>query len=360
MTLRQAVGSLLIVGLEGTELSPVETAWLRLIRPSGVILFRRNIEEAAQVYALLQSASALSHGPAFRCVDVEGGLVDRLRDLIAPMPSAAEVAATGKKKIFLEHGRLIGEETALLGFNTTFAPVLDLALPISAEVMRTRSTSPDPLVVIAYAQSFLAGLAKAGVLGCGKHFPGLGGGTLDSHHAMPEIQRSWDQLWEEDLLPYRKLRAELPMVMVSHAAYPRVKTKQKTGPASISSFWITKVLRDRIGYRGLVLSDDMEMGGILTQHSIQEASIAAIVAGTHLLEICKEPALVLGTYEALLTEAERSVVFRRKVEQAAAHVQRRKKRLLGKWKVGAVPDATAVEAMRERVRQFADAVKMYA
>ena len=354
MSLRKAVGSLLLVGLEGTELSAMETAWLGLIRPSGVILFRRNIEAAEQVHALLTSAARFTDGPSFRCVDLEGGLVDRLRDLMAPMPSAAEVASTGRKKLFREHGRLIGDEISLLGFNTPFAPVLDLALPVSARVMRTRSTSADPEKVIMYAGEFLAGLEKAGVLGCGKHFPGLGGGALDSHHAMPEIQRSWQELWEQDLLPYRKLRRQVPIVMVSHAAYPRVK--ETSGPASVSSYWIQDVLQKKIGYHGLVLSDDMEMGGVLTQHSIEEASIAAIVAGTHLLEICKEPALILRTYEALLSEAERSRAFRRKIELAAAHVERQKKRLL-KTELGAVPTAAAVQAIRERVLKFAQTVQ---
>ena len=355
MHLREAVGSLLIVGLEGTELTPVETAWLRLVRPSGVILFRRNIEEAAQVYSLLESSAKLTAGPTFRCIDLEGGLVDRLRDLIAPMPSAAEVAATGKKKLFREHGRLIGKELSLLGFNTTFAPVLDLALPVSAQVMRTRVAAAEPTAVVRYATEFLAGLAKAGVLGCGKHFPGLGGGTLDSHHAMPEIDRGWQQLWEDDLLPYRKLRRQMPFVMVSHAAYPRVK--QTRGPASVSSFWIREVLQRKIGYRGLVLSDDMEMGGILTQHSIEEASIAAINAGTHLIEVCKEPALVLQTYEALLTEAEKSSAFRQKIKRAALHVARHKKRLLSKQRAATAPTASDAQAMRESILAFSKTVK---
>ena len=359
MNLREAIGSLLIVGVEGTKLNAVEAAWLRLIRPSGVILFRRNIEEAAQVHALLAAVAKNSNAPIFRCVDLEGGLVDRLRDLVAPMPSAAEVAATGKKKIYREHGLLIGEEIALLGFNTTFAPVLDLALPVSANVMRTRVTSADAKTVTEYAVEFLSGLAKAGVLGSGKHFPGLGAGTLDSHLATPEIDRGWQQLWDEDLLPYRKLRRELPFIMVSHAVYPRVKNGrgQIQGPASVSRFWIREILQKKIGYRGLVLSDDMEMGGILSQHSIGEASIAAIEAGTHLLEVCKEPALIFQTYEALLTEAERSKSFRKRVEQAASQVRKQKHHLLRNLKITTAPSEAQVQTVRERIHHFAQTVK---
>src|SRR6202789_444174 len=134
MTLRQAAGQVLVVGLEGTQLSAVETAWLRLLRPGGVILFRRNIESPAQIHALLRSVE----GPLLRCIDVEGGTVDRLRYSIAPMPSPFAVAATNKPALFKKHGSLIGQEAHLLGLNTTFAPVLDLRTDDSAEVMTTR------------------------------------------------------------------------------------------------------------------------------------------------------------------------------------------------------------------------------
>ncbi len=353
-SLRRDVGSLLIVGLEGPTLSATEAAWLRLLKPSGVIVFRRNIEEAGQVHALLSAAAAAMDSASFRCIDVEGGTVDRLRDLIAPMPSAAAVAATQEKRFAREQGRLIGDEIRLLGLNTTFAPVLDLALPASAAVMKTRTAAATGDAVIEYAQQFLEGLKKAGVLGCGKHFPGLGGGNLDSHTAMPEIDRSWPLVWEEDLLPYRKLKAKLPFIMVSHAAYPLVK--ESRGPASVSKYWIKQVLKKKIGYNGLILSDDLEMGGVLGEHSIEEASIAAIDAGTHVVEICHQPDLILRSYEALLSEAERSTAFRRKVVRAAAHVRMQRRRLLRKDAIGPAASSAEVRKMRTRVEKFSAAV----
>src|SRR5262249_36753244 len=137
-TLRNQVGKLIIAGLEGPELTATERAWLKLIRPGGVILFRRNIEEPGQTFELLREATEITGAPTFRCVDPEGGLADRLRDLIAPMPSPAAVYATRKPVLFKKHGQLIAQEARSLGFNTVFAPVLDLALPASAGVMRTR------------------------------------------------------------------------------------------------------------------------------------------------------------------------------------------------------------------------------
>jgi beta-N-acetylhexosaminidase len=353
MKLREQVGQLMIVGVEGVELSAIERAWLRLIRPGGVILFRRNIEQAQQVPSLLREATQMAGAPLFRCVDMEGGLVDRLRDLIAPMPSPAAVFATGKKANFMRHGRLIAREAKAVGFNTTFAPVLDLALPASAAVMKSRVISPNPADVIAYAGAFIDGLDAEGVLGCGKHFPGLGGGTLDSHEATPRIDWTWKQLWAEDLAPFQALAPRLPLMMVSHAAYPRTKD---ASPASVSRFWISTVLKKRIGYQGLVISDDMEMGGILTQTSIEDAAIKAVLAGTDLIEICRDPSLVLRAYEALLAEAERSPAFRRRVESSCGRVVEAKHRLLDAA-MPRPPSQSKIEKLRDAVKKFSGEVQ---
>jgi beta-N-acetylhexosaminidase len=344
MSLRQAAGQVLVVGLEGTQLSAVESAWLRLLQPGGVILFRRNVESATQTYSLLQSAAQRIDHPLLRCIDVEGGTVDRLRDLIAPMPSAFAVAATNKAPLFKKHGTLIGQEVRLLGLNTTFAPVLDLRTAASETVMTSRVVSGDPT---RYAQHFLSGLAQQGVLGCGKHFPGLGSGQVDSHHATPVITKPFELLWKEDLLPYRQLAKQLPMVMVSHAAY---STSGKE-PASVSRYWITEILIRKIGYQGLIVSDDMEMGGILTHMGIADAAVRSLAAGIHVVEVCRDPALVFAAYEAVLREAENSPAFARLLRRAAAKVQSVKAA-----HKAAPPTTQAVEKMRNAVEHFTQQV----
>lgn len=356
--LRHAAGSLLVVGLSGTELTDLERAWLKLVRSAGVILFRRNIADAQQTRTLLNEATALCAVNSFRCVDVEGGTVDRLREALAPMPSAQTVARaarqTGKAGLAREHGALIAQAVRAFGFNTTLAPVLDLALPASAEVMGTRSAAAASTDVVEYARNFLAGLAAHGVAGCGKHFPGLGGGTRDSHLETPAIGRSWRDLWREDLAPYRALRDDLPMVMVNHAAYSH--TAGKDLPASASPFWITRVLRKRIGYRGIVFSDDMEMGGILKFLPMEEAAVAAMRAGMDLLEICHSPELILRAFEALIAESERSPAFRALLLARANQTAGQRARLFA---VG-VPAALTVrqfEALRTRILRFGETIQ---
>jgi beta-N-acetylhexosaminidase len=374
--LRQVAGSLLVVGLGGAELTALERAWLKLVRPAGVILFRRNIQDARQTRTLLAEATAQCAANSFRCVDVEGGTVDRLREALAPMPSAQAVAEAARHSdqdawspthsqrtrmdgarrgfaLVREHGELIARGVKAFGFNTTLAPVVDLGLPASAEVMGTRAAGATAEEVVDYARNFLAGLAGRGVVGCGKHFPGLGGGVSDSHLETPVIRRSARALWREDLMPYRELRNELPMIMVNHAAYPQTPSKDR--PASASPYWITSVLRKRIGYRGIIFSDDLEMGGILKFMSMEEAAIAAVRAGMDLLEICHSPELILRAYEALLSEAERSAAFSRLLMERAGQMALRRAELFA----GGVSPALTIkqfEALRERILRFSETV----
>jgi len=359
--LRQAAGSLLVVGLSGTQLTGLERAWLRLVRPGGVILFKRNIVDAAQTRALLDEATGFSVHHAVRCVDVEGGTVNRLRDALAPFPSAQAVCAVvkaSKKPAFArEHGHLIARAVKAFGFNTTLAPVVDLALPESAEVLGSRPPGTDAADVIAYARAYLKGLAANGVTGCGKHFPGLGGASGDTHFVTPEIERTEQQIWNEDVVPYRVLHEAMPMIMMNHAAYPRTPSKNR--PASASDFWITTVLRKRIGYRGIILSDDLEMGGILKFLSVDEAAIAAVRAGSDLLEICHSAELILRSYEALISEAEKSTAFRTLLLMRSREVGRKQARL---YKAGAAKALTQdqLNALRVNIAQFAENITAHA
>ena len=357
VSLRQAVGSLLVVGLADKELSAMERAWLKLMRPAGIILYKRNIDDAKQARSMVREATGfcLPHPASF--VDVEGGTVNRLRQALAPIPSAQAVATamsrTGRAALAREHGELIARAVKAFGFNTSLAPMVDLALPDSAEVLGTRCPAAAAAGVVAYALGFLAGMAAQGVVGCGKHFPGLGGSTRDSHLETPAILRAWPRLWQEDLEPYRALRSEMPIVMVNHAAYP--ETADKKRPASVSNFWIQTVLRKRIGYRGIILSDDLEMGGVVKFMPIEEAGIEAVRVGSDLVEICHHPEPILRVYEALISEGERSAAFR-KILLERARVSGRKRMKVFPARMPAALSTAQFEALRTRILRFGEMI----
>jgi beta-N-acetylhexosaminidase len=252
-----------------------------------------------------------------------------------------------------EHGELIARAVKAFGFNSSLAPVLDLGLPASQKVLETRCAGATAAEVVAYAREFLAGLAAQSVAGCGKHFPGLGGGTLDSHLETPKIRRTWQQLWQEDLAPYRALRDQLPMVMVNHAAYPLTKDKKR--PASVSSFWVSDVLRKRIGYRGMVLSDDLEMGGVASFMPMGDAAVEAVRVGSDLLLICHHAEPILSVYEALITEGERSAAFGRLL-LARARESERKRAKTFRAGMPAALSKRQFEALRARILRFGEKV----
>src|SRR5213078_4870221 len=156
-----------------------------------------------QIYRLLKDCRTWTTSSMFTAVDLEGGLVDRFRKVLGPAPSPADVFAAGDRKLFRKHGRIIGESCRTLGFNTDFAPVMDLAFAASSKVMSSRAVSADPKQVVLYAREFLAGLHSVGVIGTGKHFPGLGEANLDTHHELPSVNKTLRRMWDEDLVPYR-------------------------------------------------------------------------------------------------------------------------------------------------------------
>lgn len=323
-SLRKQIGQLLVIGFDGTEISATLRALLQEVQPAGVILFARNIVAAEQTHKLIKNCQAMVPAPFLSCVDMEGGRVDRFRNVFGGAPSAAEVFATANRKLFRKHGEIIGRCCRALGFNVDFAPVVDLALEASRSVMSSRAVSADPKQVTVYAREFLAGLRQASVLGAGKHFPGLGEAALDTHHALPSVKRKWKSLWEQDLYPYRALRRELPMVLVGHASYSDV-THDNT-PASLSKKWVSDILRKKIGFRGLVVSDDLEMGGVLAAAPIEQAAVEHIRAGGDLCLICHQEEFVRKAHEELVRVAEKDARFKRRVQESVARVLAFKKK----------------------------------
>jgi len=365
---RVHIGQLLIIGFDGNEMSPRLASLLTKIQPVGVILFARNITGAEQTHTLLRECQKCVATPLFTCVDLEGGSVDRFRNVIGSAPSPAEVFATGNRVLFRKHGRVIGENCRALGFNMNFAPVLDLAYPASRSVMSSRAVSDDPKQVVAYAREFLRGLSDARVLGCGKHFPGLGEATLDTHHELPSVEKPLRKLWEQDLVPYRLLRRELPMVMVSHAAFPGVtpeatkdQTKERT-PASLSKKWITDILRKKIGYRGLICSDDLEMGGVLAAAPIEQALIGHIRAGGDLGLICHREDFILRAHEAAVREAEHDSRFARRVQESVQRVLAFKKKSLLSKSVPRhrtpAPTSARIEKLTRQLWEFEEEIRL--
>ena len=355
---RRQAGQLLIMGFEGTEMSSHLMRRLAEIRPAGVILFARNINTPQQTWKLLRDVQRAVEEPMFFCVDMEGGKVDRFRDVLGPSPAAADIFASQDRDVYRRHGRVIGNTVKALGFNTDFAPVFDLGLETSRTVLSSRTVSVKPKETIVYTREFLRGLKDAGVLGCGKHFPGLGGANLDSHHELPIVNRSWKQLWEEDLLPYRTLHQSVPFIMVAHAGYPAV-TRDNL-PASLSKKWMSRILRDKIGYRGLIISDDLDMGGVLAAAPIEEAAVETIRAGADMFLVCQQEENAPRTFEAVIREAEKDRKFAKRVSECSQHVLAKKKKQHALKTAAPPPTPKVLDRLRRELWELGEQVRMEA
>ena len=356
--LREQVGQMLIMGFDGTEMSTKLRSTLATLQPGGIILFARNIEHPAQTWQLLRDCEDAVTTPPFLCVDLEGGTVDRLKNAIAPAPAAEDVFATGDKRLFRRHGRVIGDEVRALGFNVDFAPVSDLGFPAAKPVMTSRVVSDDPKQVVVYVREFLRGLEDADVLGCGKHFPGLGEANLDTHKELPAIRKPWKRMWNEDLYPYRALKAQFPFVMVAHAAYPDVM-KDKV-PATLSKKWMTDVLRKKIGYKGLALCDDLEMGGVLAAASIGEAAVGTVCAGADIYMACHGEEAVWNCFHAVLSEADRDRKFARTVAERSARILDFKRRSRAMKHRVPQPTQRVVDRLQRELWEFSEQVRLEA
>lgn len=326
MLIEHKIGQLLFISLPTTHIDEATRNLLEQIQPGGVLLEKANIQNAQQVLELTNQIRSIVKVPPLIAVDQEGGRVDRLKEIFAPMPSADIFRSAGDAASSSQHGRIDAEALRLLGFNINFAPVLDIATDDTADNgLQSRYLGGAPGHVIALAGTYLEGLQSNGVIGVGKHFPGLGATTVDSHTALPQVNLTREELKERDLLPYlelfSKINSRLVAVMISHAHYTAYDGSSAL-PASLSKNVVNGLLRDEMNFRGLVITDDLGMGAITATRSISEAAIMAIEAGVDMALVCASPEQTLEVWQAMVEAANRGRITRTHISRAFDHIAR--------------------------------------
>lgn len=342
LSLEQKVGQLFFIGLPGTEVDDDTKNLLAEIQPGGVCLFGRNVRRLDQTRKLLDDIRANLLILPILSVDQEGGLVDRLRRICTPMPSARVIRQHGDLAAARALGSITGEILRILGFNMNFAPVMEIMTPerdLLSNGLYSRAFGRSPGEVLGYSMVYLRGLQRAGILGCLKHFPGIGAGEVDSHDQMPIVNLTHDDLVSQDLAPYIELflfrqdeEDRIRAVMVSHGGFPRInlqtgKLDAMLQPASINSDVVTKLLRQELGFRHVAITDDLEMGAILRHCPIEEASKAAFRAGEDMILICSTVEAVRKSYGAMLRAFERNELDHERLDESLARIANLKNRL---------------------------------
>ena len=350
MTDEQALAQLFMFGWVGEEPSPLIMEWIVNRNIGGVKIFGWNTADTqrlARTVGEFQKASleGAYNVPLLVATDQEGGWIRHVKGSTSETPGNMAIGASGYPQDSYLSGYYIGKELALLGINMNFAPNVDLFTDRDSVLIGPRAFGSDPVSAGVLGAAFVRGQLDAGVIPTAKHYPGHGDTDLDSHGILPMIEITYDALWNRELIPYRMLAAEgIPAIMSGHLAFPL--TEAHNAPASLSSWFLNDVLRRRIGFSGIVVTDDLMMVGATSyMGSLSRTAKQAIIAGNDIIMFSSTPLLNDTVWNFLLSSMKEEEDFRSIVRTSARRVLELKlKYLRGESSVPYIPDSARIEA----------------
>mgnify|MGYP000212258599 CR=1 FL=1 len=326
------IGQLFIMGMPGPDLDKETEYLIREDRIGGIILFSRNIEGPLQLAALcrdLQRAALKRQElPLFLAVDQEGGRVARLKEPFTGFPGNAALGMDEEPvKKAVEFATVTAREMKLVGLNMNLAPVVDVQRGEMDKHLEGRSFGEDPKRVALLGRTVVKHLQKNGIMAVAKHFPGLGRADVDPHFLLPTINISLEELERVNFPPFAAaVRAGVCGMMTSHALYPALDPER---PATLSPIVLTEVLREKMGFKGLTITDDLEMGAIAAKWSVAEGALQSFQAGADILLICKDQGHVRQSLERLQRALREGSITTKRVSESLRRIKRMKKKYLG-------------------------------
>lgn len=323
MTLKEKIGQLIFTGFPSPFISGEMKRLISDYKIGNVILFAHNVENAAQLRSLCadlqKDIKGWTGNPALIAIDQEGGRVVRLPADATNVPGAMAIASTGKPEHAYAAGRLTALELRALGINFNLAPVLDINNNPRNPVINVRSYGDTADVVEKFGVQMMKGLKDGGVLACVKHFPGHGDTEVDSHIGLPSIGKSLEELEQLELKPFRKAIAQgAESVMTSHILFPMLEPEPV--PATMSATVITGLLKERLGFKGLVVSDCLEMDAIRKHYGTARGAVGALKAGVHMLFISHTPELVIEAVKAIEAAVRTGELPMEAIDEAVARI----------------------------------------
>jgi beta-N-acetylhexosaminidase len=306
MSLDQKLGQMVIVEFYGSTLNSDLNQMIQGNRVSGVLIENKNgnAQTRSQLIALNQAMQKAAAIPLFISTDFEGGYVNELHLITGERPSEQTIGATGDPKVAYNAGHSAAADLAALGLNVNFMPIVDVLTNPNNPGLPMRTFGSDPTLVTNMGRAYLKGLTDGGIIGCLKHFPGLGSASIDPHQSLPYMNRSLATLNAVDLVPYRTLIDEgiVPMVMVTHILNPQLDPNL---PTSLSPSVVTGILRKQLNFNGVIISDTLWMGGISNKYSLAQAAVLAVKAGTDLLlgprGLADTQNMIYGLHQAVMS-----------------------------------------------------------
>ncbi|MFO0723875.1 MAG: beta-N-acetylhexosaminidase [Myxococcota bacterium] len=312
------VGQLIVGGFNGPRIPEDFRELIRSGVVGGVILFKENLGGLLECAGLLDELQREAPAPLWTAVDQEGGRVQRLGPPFLQLPPMRWVGDRDDGRLARRIGMLLAEGLAALGFRQDYAPILDVDTNPANPVIGDRSFSRDPHRVAALGAALIEGLQSEGVAACGKHFPGHGDTSTDSHFTLPRLDHDLTRLRTVELLPFKKAaEVGVASLMTAHVLFPAIDPDH---PATLSEKVIEPLVRGELGYQGVVVSDDLEMKAVADHYGVEEAAVRAIRAGCDQLLVCHQPSLQEAAHRAIVQAVEDGSLPRARVEQAAARV----------------------------------------
>ena len=327
-SIRREIGQLLIGSLPGTTITPELRSLAREFSLGGVILFARNIEAPEQVAELSVDVQGLASGlPLWVSVDQEGGRVARLKAPFTEWPPMAVLGRSGDVDLARRFAAALAAELRAVGITLDYAPVLDIHTNPKNPVIGDRALADDAESVATLGAAIIAALQTNGIAACGKHFPGHGDTSVDSHLELPLVEHPPDRIRRVECVPFRAaIRADVAFIMTAHVLVPSLDEER---PATLSPRIVQALLRDELGFPGVILSDDLEMKAIARTRSVPDAAVDAVAAGCDGLLVCSgDVEAQAATLEALVHAVEQGGITYTRLEDALTRLRRAKERFL--------------------------------
>lgn len=345
MTLREQIGQLFMMGFTGTTLGAELASFMKAYTPGGVILFRRNLESVQQIVDLTNGLQKLSPGsPLLIAIDQEGGRVSRLPAEFTIFPPCAQLGQCNSSELAYSAAATIAKELRAVGINMNMAPVLDVNSNPENPVIGDRAFGANPELVTELGQATIGGLQDNMVVACGKHFPGHGDTSTDSHKELPVVDAGLQRLRDTEFPPFQQaIRFGVASLMTAHVLY---RVLDPDAPATLSPAVIQRLLREEFRYDGVVFTDDLEMHAIIDHDGIGEAAVRAFVAGCDVLLICRDQDRVQTAMEAMERAVRDGRITQERVAQSLTRVARLKSRYLYPYKPVTISDARLVVGCR--------------
>lgn len=326
MSLEEKIGQMVIAGLDGLTADEHAEAMLAKYRVGGFVFFARNIQDSRQALALVNSLKALNkrHVPLFLAIDEEGGRVTRLPAEYRKLPASRSIGDTGSVSLAYEVGGILADRVKSLGFNMDFAPVLDINSNPDNPVIGDRSLGTTAQGVTGMGIAVMKGIQAGNIIPVVKHFPGHGDTAVDSHKGLPRVEADMDRLESFELVPFRAaVTSQADMVMTAHILLPRIDPKH---PATLSKPIITGILRNLLGFQGVVITDDLNMAAVKDNYDLGDAAVLAVNAGVDIVLTCHEYANLVHVISALRNAVEGGLIPAERIEESVLRILRLKQK----------------------------------